>query len=251
MSEKYKGKLIICEGIDGSGKTVQSALLKNRLKESGFRVAAVDFPRYGHPAAWFVEKYLGKKESGFGRPGYGPADKVNRYFASLAYALDRFDASFSEGQLMNLANLLKEGYTIVSNRYVESNMGHQASKVEGSVEQEKFIKWLLNMEYELLGIPKPDLVLLFNIPPQVAWQLKEEQLKKQGLEKDAHESSKEMMEKSWWAYMHAAKLFPGYWRIINVFSKEEQRLLAIPEVHELAWQEVENLLKPFNSMETK
>ena len=59
---------------------------------------------------------------------------------------------------------------------------------------------------------------------------------------DAHESDREMLEKSWWAYMHAAKLFPDYWKIINVFSKEEQRLLTITEVHELAWQEVKKLL---------
>lgn len=242
MSAKYPGKLIVFEGIDGSGKTEQFELLQKRLRTEGFaKVAAVDFPRYGHPAAWFVEKYLGKKEYGFDCPGYGPADKVNKFFASLAYALDRFDAAFSEGQLMSLSNLLKDGFIVVSNRYMESNIGHQGSKVKDAAEQEKFIKWLVQTEYEFLEIPKPDLVLLFNVPPKIAWELKEEQLKKQGLEKDAHESNKEMLEKSWWAYLHAAKLFPDYWRIINVFSKEEQRLLTIPEVHELAWKEVDKL----------
>lgn len=241
MTAKYFGKLIVAEGIDGSGKTEQFELLKKKLKQEGWKTASIDFPRYGHPAAWFVEKYLGKKEAGFEYPGYGPAGKVNRFFASLAYALDRFDAAFSEGQLMNLAHLLENGFVVVSNRYAESNIGHQGAKIKDSVEQEKFMKWLMQTEYELLGIPKPDLVLLFNVSPQIAWQLKEEQLKEQGLEKDAHESNKEMLERSWWAYMHAAKLFSDYWKIINVFSKEEQRLLTIPEVHELVWQEVKKL----------
>ncbi|MBI2676638.1 MAG: thymidylate kinase [Candidatus Yanofskybacteria bacterium] len=242
MSAKYPGKLIVCEGIDGSGKTEQFGLLQKRLRADGVtKVFTTDFPRYGHPAAWFVEKYLGKKDGGFERPGYGPADKVNKFFASLAYALDRFDAAFSQDNIFSLSNLLKDGFVVVSNRYMESNIGHQGAKAKDTVKQEKFIKWLLETEYELLEIPKPDLVLLFNVPPKIAWELKEEQLKKEEKEKDAHESNKEMLEKSWWAYMYAAKLFPDYWKIINVFSKEEQRLLTIPEVHELAWQEVKKL----------
>src|SRR3989344_4512609 len=243
MSAKYPGKLIVCEGIDGSGKTEQFGLLQKRLRADGVtKVATADFPRYDHPASWFVRKYLGKKDGGFDRPGYGPADKVNKFFASLAYALDRFDAAFSQDNILSLANLLEDGFVVVSNRYMESNIGHQGAKAKDTIDQEKFIKWLINTEYELLGIPKPDLVLLFNVPPKIAWELKEEQLKKQGLEKDAHESNRDMLEKSWWAYMYAAKLFPDYWRIINVFSKEEQRLLTIPEVHELAWQGVQKLL---------
>ena len=243
MSAKYPGKLIVLEGIDGSGKTRQTALLQKRLRAEGIaKVATVDFPRYDHPASWFVRKYLGKKESGFSCPGYGPADKVNKFFASLAYALDRFDAAFSQDNISSLSNLLGDGFVIVSNRYTESNIGHQGAKAKNTIEQEKFIKWLIDMEHELLEIPKPDLVLLFNVPPKIAWELKEKQLKEQNLDMDAHESDREMLEKSWWAYMHAAKLFPDYWKIINVFSKEEQRLLTITEVHELAWQEVKKLL---------
>src|SRR3989344_272760 len=141
----HKGRLIVCEGIDGSGKTVQSALLKNRLIQEKFKVTAFDFPRYGDPpsgcpASFFERKYLQKPGFGFTK-GYGLADRVGPYAASLVYAVDRIDAVFCQEQRPNLWDYLNEGFIVVSNRYTESNIGHQGGRINKHGERIKFIEW--------------------------------------------------------------------------------------------------------------
>ena len=94
-----KGKLIVIDGSDGSGKATQTALLVERLKKEGKNVEVFDFPQYGNWSAVFVEKYL--------RGEFGSMKEVNPYTASLFYALDRYAASFK------LKKLLEDGYTII------------------------------------------------------------------------------------------------------------------------------------------
>lgn len=242
-----KGKLIVCEGIDGSGKTEQMVLLQKRFKDLEIPFQVFDFPRYGvppqgRPASYFVRKYLCKPEFLF-TEGYGQAGADNPYAASAFYALDRFDAAFDQENPPNMIDLLEEeGVNILCNRYAQSNIGHQASKIEDGKYRKEFIQWLLNFEYNLLKIPRPDLVLLFNMPPQISWWLKEKQRKEQGMAKDAHELSEEGLKKSHQTYLEAAKMFSDSWTIINVFDQEKKQLRTIEEVHELAWPEVSKLL---------
>src|SRR3989344_5179056 len=161
-----RGHLIVLEGGDGTSKKTQLDLLVARLRAEGYNAAEADFPRYGspphgHPASYFVRKYLQRQDFGFTK-GYGPVLDTNPYAVSLAYALDRFDAAFCHEERPNLWDLLNDGYQVVSNRYTPSNAAYQASKIEDPAERRKFIEWLMDLEYRVLGIPRPNLVVLLD-----------------------------------------------------------------------------------------
>lgn len=251
--EQKSGKLFVIEGGDGTGKTDQVGLLVARLKSEGHKVAEVDFPRYGtpekpNPASYFIRKYLQKKEFGF-MNGYGSAAKVNPYGVSLAYALDRFDAAFCHENRPNLWDLIRDGCNIVSNRYTQSNIGFQASKIEDKNEIIKFIAWLTDLEYGVLGIPKPDLVLLLDLEPIIARELKARQRKDQGQSLDAHETNSDILDKAREAYLEAAKLFPDTWTVIDVATKVNPAnrdilagLHSKEVIHEKIWMQVKRFL---------
>jgi len=252
MFLEQSGKLFVIEGGDGTGKTDQHKLLVARLNAEGFKVAEADFPRYGtpdkpNPASYFVRKYLRKKEFGF-ENGYGPAPDVNPYGASLAYALDRFDAAFCHENRPNLWDLLRGGYQVVSNRYTQSNIGFQASKIEDPAERIKFIEWLTSLEYHILGIPQPNLVLLLDLDPVIARELKARQRKEQGQPLDAHESNTQILDRAREVYLEAAKLFPDIWTVIDVADKVNPLLDSLAGlhsrevIHEKIWIKVKEVL---------
>ncbi len=152
-----KGKLIVIEGTDGSGKATQSKLLIESLEKKGIKTAYIDFPQYGQKSAGLVENYL----NGL----YGSAGEVKPEVASMFYALDRYDASFK------MRPWIEEGKVIVSNRYVSANMGHQTGKIKDPKKRDEFIAWLKNLEYKTLGIPEPDLTILLFMPCEIAQKL--------------------------------------------------------------------------------
>lgn len=230
ISNSAGGKLIVVEGIDGSGKTIQTELLVGFLKKNLLRVHTCDFPRYGHPAAFFVERYLCRKgHSSHNSKGYGPTVSVSPRTASRFYALDRFDASHSQDERPNLWDYLRDGFVVVSNRYTQSNIGHQASKLPTREERESFIRWLLDVEYSQLRIPQPDLVILLDVEPEVGQKLKLEQRKVQGTEPDDHERNLSTLELSRRAYLEAAVMFPESWRIVKVSDNGIMR--SIKDIH--------------------
>ena len=104
-----KGKLIVIDGTDGSGKTVQTSLLVERLKKEGHPVEFIEFPQYGQKSSGLIEEYLNGK--------YGSAEEVGPYRASIFFACDRFAAS------SKMKGWLSDGKIVVANRYVFSNMG--------------------------------------------------------------------------------------------------------------------------------
>jgi len=251
MKQKL-GKLFVIEGGDGSGKTEQFKLLAARLKAEGYKVAEADFPRYGtpekpNPASYFVSKYLQKKEFGF-KKGYGDASQSNPYGISLAFAIDRFDAAFCQENRPNLWELLRDGYHIVSNRYTQSNIGYQAIKIDDKKERAKFIEWLMDLEYGVLGIPQPDLVLLLDLDLNIARALKARQRKEQGQSLDSHERSSDILDKAREAYLEAAKLFPETWTVIDVATKAHPAsgilagLHSREVIHEKIWSQVKKFL---------
>lgn len=249
----YTGNLFVLEGGDGTTKKTQLDLLAARLKAEGHKTAEADFPRYGsppkgHPASYFVRKYLQRQDFGFTK-GYGPALDTNPHAASLAYALDRFDAAFCHEEKPNLWDLLHDGYQVVSNRYTESNIGYQASKIEDPVERKRFIEWLMDLEYRVLGIPKSDLVLLLDLDPAIAIELKARQRKAQGQVLDAHEGNTGILYKAREAYLEAAKLFPDSWVVLDVGTKPSSVNMDIlagvhskEVVHEMIWAKVKEFL---------
>ncbi len=152
-----RGKLIVIDGIDGSGKATQTAFLEKRLRREGVKVKKIDFPRYDDN---FFGKLLGSYLAG----EFGDFIKVDPRIASVLYAADRFESSGK------IRKWLSEGYVVLSDRYVSANQIHQGGKIHSPVERKKFLKWLDTMEYGVFGIPRPDLVIYLDVPPKVSRQ---------------------------------------------------------------------------------
>jgi dTMP kinase len=197
-----KGKFIVIDGTDGSGKATQTKLIVDRLKKEGQKVEIIDFPQYGSKSAGMVEEYLNGK--------YGSADDVGPYAASIFYAVDRYDASFK------IREWLTEGKIVISNRYISSNMGHQAGKIDNKKEREKYLKWLGNLEFGIFGIPKPDLTILLYMPPGLGQKRVDKKGYREyvnGEKRDIHEANLKHLEKAAQAYKYVAEKYK--WSVIN------------------------------------
>ena len=227
MFPEQSGKLVVIEGADGCGKTVATDLLVKRLRNCGFKVIQRDFPNYGNPpegnpASYFVRKYLRKREFGF-EHGFGPSVAVDPRVASTFYAIERFNYAFSQEprDRPNLWDNLISGNIVISNRYVESNLGHQGAKLKDPAKRADFMKWVVDYEYEFYKIPHPDLVILLDIHPDLAIKAKQEQRQLQGLSKDGHEVNEDFIRNSRETYLEAAKLFGGYWEVVPVWTNDD------------------------------
>lgn len=172
-----KGKFVVLDGTDGSGKATQVKLLANRLRQEGYRVEIADFPQYGNWSSSFVERYL--------RGEFGAAKEVNAKQASLFYALDRYAASFQ------IRKWLDEGTMVISNRYTSANKGHQLGKLKSDEEREVFLDWINDLEYNTLEIPVPDLTLFIHMTPEIGQKLVDKKAEReytQGEKRDIHEA---------------------------------------------------------------
>src|SRR5665213_3030512 len=146
-----KGKLIVIDGVDGSGKGTQVDLLVKRLKGEGRKVKTVDFPEY---YSNFFGKFIGHCLS----ERYYDFVKVHPKIASALYAADRFETK------EKIEKWLKEGNIVVANRYVSANQIHQGGKIKSAKKRQAFIEWLDEMEYGVFKIPKPDVTIYLNLP---------------------------------------------------------------------------------------
>lgn len=169
------GKLIVIEGLDGSGKSTQLKLLEKNLTNRGIDCKTVSFPDYDSPSSSLVKMYLS------GEFGKRPED-VNAYSASLFYAVDRY-ASFKIGWGRYYAS----GGTVISGRYTTSNAIHQTSKMPPG-QWKAFLDWLYDLEYNKVGIPKPDKVIFLDMPVTVSQKLLTRRYSGDENKKDIHES---------------------------------------------------------------
>ncbi|OGY42168.1 MAG: hypothetical protein A2Y82_00375 [Candidatus Buchananbacteria bacterium RBG_13_36_9] len=222
-----KGIFIVIDGTDGSGKATQTKLLVARLEKEGRQVKMIDFPQYGQKSAGLVEEYLNGK--------FGSANEVGPYRASIFYACDRYAASDQ------IKKWLDEGNTVISNRYVSSNMGHQAGKISDIQERDKFLDWLFELEYNLFGIPKPNLNILLYLPPAIGQKLVDNKGHRDyvnGQKRDIHEADLEHLKNAADAYQYVAKKYN--WQIID--CAPDNKLLSIEEISSLLWQTISPLI---------
>lgn len=212
-----RGKLIIIEGSDGSGKATQTRKLYERLSGEGYNVEKVEFPDYSSESSALVKMYLNGE---FG----DNADDVNPYVASTFYAVDRF-ASFRRGWMRSYEN----GGVILADRYTTSNMIHQAVKIHNKEEKDSYLDWLWNFEFELFGLPVPDRVVFLDMPAEYSKRLMNNRKNKfTGDEKkDIHEKDSEFIFNS---YNNACYIANKYnWCRIECVKKG--RLRTIDEIH--------------------
>ncbi len=221
-----KGKLIVIDGTDGSGKATQVDLLVKHLKKEGRKVKIVDFPEY-------YDNFFGGFIAHCLREQYFNFLKVHPKIASVLYAADRFESKDK------MEKWLKEGAIIVANRYVSANQIHQGGKVREDKKRKAFLAWLDEMEYKVFKLPKPDVVFYLDVPISTTKKLikKREQngIKRAYLKKknDLAEYDMEYLENSRKSAVWLAKTQKEWSRIECLNAKGE--LLPPNDVHEKIW----------------
>jgi len=230
-----KGKLIVIDGIDGSGKATQSKLLAIRLKKEKYKVQQIEFPQYeSNLFGELIGEYL--------RGRFGDFTKMDPRLASVLYAGDRYETK------EKIEKWLKDGSIVIADRYVSGNQIHQGGKIEDTSKRRAFLNWLDKLEYGVFGMPRPDLTIYLDIPVSVSLDLlggsdKELKKKKQKYlrgKKDIVEGNTKHLEHSRKSALLLAKA-DKKWRQISCVNKNE--LSAPDEIHEKVLKVVGTLLK--------
>lgn len=222
MTEQRKGKLIVIEAPDGSGKKTQTELLYARLQQEGQKVRKVEFPNYQSDSSALVKMYL---NGAFGQDPHA----VNPYAASTFYAVDRYATFRTEWQ-----EFFDAGGLIVADRYTTSNMVHQAAKFATNAEKEKYLQWLWDLEFNLFALPVPDLVIFLDLPPSFADRLISARKNKitGENEKDIHEINRDFLQQS---YENACWVAEKYhWTTISCVQNNQ--IKTVSEIHELVYR---------------
>ena len=183
------GKLIVLEGIDGSGKSAQYRRLCARMENDGIAYNHIVFPRYDKESSALIRMYLS------GQFGENPGD-VNAYAASTFYAVDRY-ASYRT----DWGELYEKGGIILSDRYTTSNAVHQGSKLPDD-QLPAFFDWLQDLEYEKLGLPKPNLVIYLDVDLETSLARMRRRQQKTHTSADIHEKDKDYLSRC----LHTAEM---------------------------------------------
>ena len=192
-----RGKIILIEGTDCSGKETQTKLLVEKFSSEGIKCERISFPMYDTPTGKIVGgPYLGKEyisECWFSEGAINVDPKV----AALYYAADR---KYNIGKVKELLN---NGINVILDRYVYSNLAHQGGKIKDKEERFKMYDWLDKLEFGLLELPHADIKVFLHMPYEVSLILKKN--RKEGM--DQHEASKEYLIASENAYKEIANMY--------------------------------------------
>lgn len=191
-----KGKLIVIEGTDCSGKETQTKLLLEKLNEQLITTKYFSYPNYSSPTGKIIGgPYLGKKEicEGWFKEG---ATHVDPYVASLYYAADR---RYNYKEIIDLIN---NGTNVILDRYIYSNMAHQAGKFKDITKRKKLYHFLNELEFNLLELPTPDLKIFLHMPTEYA-----QILKKNRTSIDEHEQDEKYLKQAELTYIEIASLY--------------------------------------------
>lgn len=215
-------KLIVIEGLDGSGKATQAKRLTEALVEKGIPVREVSFPDYGSDSSALVRMYLS------GQFGTDPQD-VNAYAASSFFAVDRF-ASYKKDWCRDYARGV-----VIADRYTTSNAVHQCSKLPKE-QWDDFLNWLFDFEYKKLGIPAPDRVIYLNVDPAVSQALMTARYSGDENKKDIHERDIAYLRHSREAAAYCAEKLG--WETVDCCRDGQMR--SIEDIHKDVMKLLEN-----------
>lgn len=212
-----KGKLIVIEGTDCSGKETQSKLVIEKLKKLGTNCIRISFPNYNSPTGKIVGgSYLGKPEISESLFEEG-AVNVDPKIACLYYAADR------KYNIKEVNEYLNNGYVVILDRYTTSNLAHQGSKILNKDERFHMYQWIDKLEYWLLELPKPDMTFFLHMPFEYSKELKKN---RQFL--DQHEKSEEHLKHAEACYLELTELYN--WDYINCIK--DNRIRSIEDINE-------------------
>ena len=218
--------LIVIEGLDGSGKSTQIELLKNRFIEEGVAVKQIKLPDYEDKSSTLVKMYLS------GEFGQNP-DDVNIYAASSFYAVDRYASYKRHWEKDYLSDTV-----ILADRYTTSNAVHQSVKLPAQ-QWNTYLDWLTDYEYNKMGIPKPTCVIYLDMPVDISQRLMSKRYKGNEDKKDIHEANVEYLLKCRTAAMFAAEKFG--WSVIK--CSEDGEPLTIKEINNAIYKEVKRKIR--------
>lgn len=232
MKKQNKGKLIVIDGTDGSGKATQVELLAKRLKAEGKKVALVDFPEYYKN---FFGKFIGHCLS----EQYYNFINVHPKIASVLYAADRFESS------KEINNYLEKGYIVLANRYVSANQIHQGGKIKSAKKRAEFIKWLDEMEYGVFKIPRPNLVLYLSVPLDLSLKMMKERNKNSkrnyvGNKKDVHEVDIDFQKNSRASALWLSSYLKNF---IKIDCANKSTIRTREDIHEEVYKLVKKVVK--------
>ena len=213
-----KGKIIVIEGTDCSGKETQSVMLEKKLNNMGIKCMRFEFPNYTSPTGKIVGgAYLGKSEicESYFKEG---ATNLDPHIACLYYAADR------KYNIKEIEKYLNLGYICILDRYTTSNMAHQGGKIEKQEERFQFFKKIETLEFDILNLPKPDLVILLYVPFQVTIDLQH----KRCASPDQNEKDKKHLKRAEQTYLELRALY--HFKMVECTKDNQMR--GIEAIHD-------------------
>ena len=220
-----KGKLIVVEGAcDGIGKSTQYDLLKKALQEDGYEIVSHHFPSYDTPQGKPVEEYLA---GNFGTPS-----ELSPYFVTALYANDR-EVTWKE----ILKKPYEEGKVILLDRYTTSSLIYQSCVIDDLEERKKFVDYVCNYEYSILGIQKPDLVIFLHAPFDLVTEMRNARKSNEGLANDIHERDIEFMKKVYENAMYMSEYLG--WEKIDCTNGSSMD--TIENIHQKVYKKVKDI----------
>ena len=211
-----KGRLIVFEGAcDGIGKSTQIGLLRKKLEAEGKTIAGYHFPADGTYHGAPVEAYL--------RGDFGKIDDLSPYFINSLYAVDRACAWHQE-----LKPLYESGQVLLLDRYTTSSLIYQAAKYKDIDERKKFLDFVVDFEYNKLGIKEPDTVIFLYAPFDMITKLRESRTSNEGIQNDLHERDIKFMREAYDNAMFVAEYLS--WDMVQ--CNDEDKMRSREDIHE-------------------
>ena len=225
-----KGKIIVIDGTDSSGKNTQTKLLVDRVNKN-YKIEMISFPTYRTPTGDIVgDCYLGKNNRINTGSWFENPTELDPKIACLYYAANR------RAHIKEIKEKLDQGVNLIFDRYVEANMGHQCAKLKNKKERKELSEWINFLEYEMLELPKPNLVIFLYMPFEVAQMLNKER----GEKLDAHESNEKYLKNAETCYLELAELYN--WEKIDC-SLNEKTPRTREEIHEEVFDIIKKSLR--------
>jgi len=220
-----KGTFVVIDGLDGAGKKTQLDLLVKYCHQRKIKAATVDFPQY-------YRTFFGRLVGRYLKGEFGSLNQTNPYLAALAYAGDRWQAK------PGMEKALNKGKLLLANRYTSSAFAFMGAKFSEEAEQNKIIRWLNKLEYEVYGIPKEDLLVYLSVPPDLGQKLVLNKGRRKYIgnknKHDIHEENLAYLKRVEKIYLRLADRFP-HWIKIKCLDKKGN-LKTKKEIHQLILQ---------------